>query len=172
MNIVSTLTWEDHQQAFVAARQLVLPMDLDPAKLNAPELELNGWLAQILEKVEAIADQSYRGSVETARRLKDEVLALWERAQQSLGRRAQELRTKIMDMIQEFLRRVIDAALSRVRPCIQVGDLTYKIVGVKVEQTIKFSTSLKSSLESLIELVSEGSLAVSADYGVAPVVTA
>jgi hypothetical protein len=168
MRVLTVLTEEDHRAALQEARNVANHARLDPTKLNAPiDDAVESWFRRIWDQIEDGIRSASRGAVDQARALKDEAAELWSKAETELGRRSNELRSKLIAAIETYLRSVVDRALNLVRPAIEVGGATLKIKSVKVEQDINLSLSLKITLDELIDFVADGKLSVSAEYGIA-----
>ena len=166
MRTLSLLTDEDHRTALRLAREAGINQNLDQSRLNAPINDaVEEWFRRIWDQIEASVRDASHGARERAGALKEEAIELWNKAQAELGRRSSELRSKLFAAVETYLDSVINSALNRVRPSIEVGGTTLKVIGVKVEQAVNISVSLKSALDDLIALASEGKLVISAEYG-------
>ena len=165
MNAETLLTLSDHQTALAKARtaaQAPLPLE----GLNAPIAnEIDKWFRRIWDNVEQIVVDTYKGARERAEQISDEVMHVWSQAQQELGPRVEELRTRLMNAIDTYLPKVVDSALGRITATITVGGAVLNMTSVSVQHSVKVSTSLKSPFDGLLTFVAEGSLAVTASYG-------
>lgn len=161
------LMLSDHQAALSKARtagQVPLPLQ----GLNAPiATDVDKWFRRIWDNVEQIVVETYKGARDRAEKMRDEVLLVWSEAQQELGARTEELRTRVLSSIDTYLRGVVDSALARLTTTVSVGGTSLKMTSVSVQHSIKMSASLKTALDGLLTFVAEGSLAVTASYGTA-----
>jgi ElaB/YqjD/DUF883 family membrane-anchored ribosome-binding protein len=165
MNAETLLTLSDHQGALTRARtaaQAPLPLQ----GLNAPiASEIDKWFRRIWDNVEQIVVETYKGARDRAEQIRDDVMHVWSQAQQELGARIEELRTRVMNAIDTYLRGVVDSALARITATITVGGTVLNMTSVSVQHSVKVSASLKTALDGLLTFVAEGSLAVTASYG-------
>jgi ElaB/YqjD/DUF883 family membrane-anchored ribosome-binding protein len=165
INAETLMLWSDHQAALAKARvtgQIALPLQ----GLNAPiASDVDKWFRRIWDNVEQIVLETYRGARERAEQIRDEVMVVWSQAQQELAARSEELRTRVMNAIDTYLRGIVDAALARITATVSVGGATLAMTSVSVQHTVKVSASLKTALDGLLTFVAEGSLAVTASYG-------
>src|SRR6266550_4603307 len=95
MNAQTLLTLSDHHAALTKARtsgQAPLPLQ----GLNAPiASDIDKWFRRIWDNVEQIVVETYKGARERAEQIRDEVMIVWSHAQQELGARSEELRTRV-----------------------------------------------------------------------------
>ena len=158
------LTANDHLAALRAARTQYVPA-IDRSRANAPVLtEVDKWFGDIWDQIEGVVIEAARGFRDQAEKIKDYALALLDKAQAALGNQSRELLAKLIRAIEDYIQRVIDSAIARVKATIKVGVLDLKIESVSVEQEIKMSASLKAALTELIIFVAEGTLSISANY--------
>ncbi|WP_315766893.1 MULTISPECIES: hypothetical protein [unclassified Bradyrhizobium] len=164
-NAETLLLLADHQAALAKARtigQAPLPLQ----GLNAPIAnEIDKWFRRIWDNIEQLVIETFKGARERAEVLRDEVMVIWSQAQQELAGRVEELRTRVMNAIDSYLRGIVESALARITATVVVGGATLVMTSVSVQHSVKVSTSLKTALDGLLTFVAEGSLAVTASYG-------
>ena len=165
MNVESLLTLSDHKAALAKARvagRAPLPLQ----GMNAPIAdEIDKWFRPILDNIEQLVVECYKGARERAAQMRDEAMTIWSKAQQELGSKSEELRTRVMNAIDTYLRGIVETALARVTATVTVGGAILNMTSVSVQQSVKVSASLKTALDGLLTFVAEGSLTVTASYG-------
>lgn len=85
-------------------------------------------------------------------------------ASTTLKQRAEIVWTVVRERLNGYIQSAIDRALQRVRGTIAIGGQEMRVAKVSVEQRLRFSTSLKASLEEICGFIAEGELAISAEY--------
>jgi hypothetical protein len=83
-----------------------------------------------------------------------------------LGARAKEFRDRLLDGIREMITKTFDLMLKALRSDIVVGQRTFALKTLDLEQKLLFSGSLQISLTSLCELAGSGELTVTGSYEV------
>ena len=133
--------------------------------LNGPlDDEMAEWLRKIWDKVDGALRRAYREGMEAAKPLIEEAKITMAEIAASFTNRAEEVRAIVSERLNTYLQHVIDGALGRVKSSINIGGKDLPITSVTVQQQIRFSGSLKASLEQVCEFVAEGELALSAEY--------
>jgi hypothetical protein len=84
---------------------------------------------------------------------------------EDLGRKAIEVQDAVTSRIAAYVQKLVEGALARVQQKISIGGHDLPIERVTIEQRLKISGSLKVSLESVCELLSDGEIKLTASYG-------
>ncbi|MEH7879389.1 hypothetical protein V7799_18035 [Rhizobium laguerreae] len=166
MESVSFLSDADHLRALEKARSTIIPAVTSNKGLNAPiSDDVSNWFRRIWDLVESGVRDAIKESADAARAATAEAVDLLREAERELGQRVIELRNKLSEAIETYIRSVIDTALSRVRGTIVVGNRSLVVKSVTMQQTIMASLSLSAALNQMISLASAGTFSVSAEYG-------
>jgi hypothetical protein len=166
MESVSVLSDADHIRALERARSVVTSVATNNKGLNAPVSDdISSWFRRIWDQVEAGIRDAIKQGTEAARAASADAVELLKEAEVALGQRVIELRNKLSEAIEVYLRSIMDTALSRVRGSIVVGERNLVVKSVTMQQTILASLSLSAALDQMITLASSGTFSVSAEYG-------
>lgn len=166
MKLLAIIDDKVHSNALRRARELGRNVPLSADVLNAPlDDETDTWIDRIWDTMEGALRCAYHEGINSARNLIEKVSGLMTELTSNLARRVEDVRAVITQRLNTYLRNVIDGALLRVQPAIDISGRELKMTRVTVEQRIKLSGSLKASLESICEFVAEGEISLSAEYG-------
>lgn len=122
-------------------------------------------LERVWDSVQGALQRAYREGIEAAQPLVHRVSEQFAELVAKFKERAEDIRAAISARLNDFLRGAIEGALARIQPTIKIGGREIAMSGVTIEQKIKMSGSLKSSLEEICAFVAEGELKLSAKYG-------
>jgi|SRR4051794_4027380 hypothetical protein len=122
------------------------------------------WSERIWDSVEQALRDAYRDGRGAAQSAIDAVAAKMNEAAAALGERAVDLERIIREKLDACFQTLVDTALSRLRSTIKIGDRDLIADGATIQQTIKFTGSVKAKLDEICSLVAESQLQVSVSY--------
>lgn len=122
------------------------------------------WVDRLWGKVDHILRVAWDQGAAMARVAIDELGEEIDRLTDALGRQAEQIKAAVKARVSAYLQQLIDSAIAQIREEIVIGARVLKVSKVTVQQNAKFSGSLKLSVEGVCEFVSNGELAISADY--------
>lgn len=139
---------------------------------------LDAFEAAVAEKVQELKELAARSVREGWEAVQGAVRSFTggvEEAATQLGKRAQEFRDRLMDVIRSVIAETFDFMLSAMRAELKVGGQTYRMASIDMEQKLVFTGSIDISVTSLCKLLGSGELVVKGKYtinGAAPVASA
>lgn len=122
------------------------------------------WAEKVWDSVEQALRDAYGEGLGAARLAIEAVVAKMEEAASSLGDRLTQLEEVLRQRLDAYLQSLIDNAFSRLRPAIKVGDRELFADGATIQQSIKFTGSVKAKLDEICSFVAENQLQVSVSY--------
>jgi hypothetical protein len=136
--------------------------------LSAPlDGSLLGKISEVWESVERALREAFIHGMDYAREALDQAVSSAENLIKNAGVRAKDVHQALLAKLQEYLSRLVDAALSQVRRIIEVGDIQLELDALEVSQRISLTGSIKASLTEIVALTSAGELTVGASYKIA-----
>lgn len=169
MEMLTLLSDDIHATALARAASIDGVTPAGGGVLLAPlSDEVRQWLDRIWDATEGALLRARRQGKEAATVLVQKVETLLHEAGTALAERFQVLSDALAARLNVYLAAVIDAAVSLVRPTLSIGGQMLRVTTVTVQQRLLLSGSIKASLQEIVELVAEGELTLSAQYGSAP----
>jgi hypothetical protein len=164
---ILTLVGDDiHEAALARAVAIDSAVPASGGALQAPlSDDVRQWLDRIWDATEGALLRARRQGKEAAAVLVQKVETLLQEAGAALADRWQALRDALAARLNAYLAAVVDAAVALVRPTLAIGSQVLRVTTVTVQQRLLLSGSIKASLEEIVELVAEGELTLSAQYG-------
>jgi len=168
MQLFAIVDNEIFEDSISLARNAGFDQKFGTGAMHAPmSAELDYWVNKIWDVTEStlrLARDAGAGAI--AGQL--EKLSIgWAEVNEKFKQGAERVRAAIIARLNDFLRRLIEGALSRVQSSIKIGDREIAISGVTIEQKLKLGGSLKASLEEICEFIGEGEISLAANYGTA-----
>ena len=165
MQVLAVFTEQNHYAALEAARILTVVGFLPADKANALSgVDATIWLNKIWDKAEAALGLAVKRGMAAARGLVAVVDQLVDEAL-GLGKVwVDDMLTVVRARIAEYMKSMVNGALSMVQSKIVVGGAPFAIDRVAIAQTVSLSTSVKLSLTEACEFVGEGEMQISAEY--------
>ena len=152
-------------EALDKARMVGAPKGLPVRGLHAPLDEtLSSSTNELWDLAEGAVRTSWENGKQAAARLLAEFHEKLEQVRAKVGEGFSTVRRVIVERLNNFFTALVEGALERIQPRIKVAGKSIEMRTVKIEQTLKMSSSLKASLEDICEFVAEGEVAVSAEY--------
>jgi hypothetical protein len=163
MQIAVIISEDLHLRALSSAQQRAAPAGTG---LFAPLPDDSArWFERLWDGMRDALLASVRGGLEMARPQIQYFEAKLEEARKSVQDRLDAIVAQLIERLNIYLREVMNGALSRVEESINVGPKKLEVQSVTLQQSIKLSSSLSISLTSVCQLIGEGQLIISAQYG-------
>jgi hypothetical protein len=137
-----------------------------PGLATSLDSALAGRVRAVWDRIEASLRAAFEYGRDNAAPLVAVATAEAESLVASAGHRAAEVQQAILAKLNEYVTRLTDAALSRVRTELVLGSTTWRLNDVELTQTISLTGSLSTNITSLVTLTSVGELTVNARYSV------
>jgi hypothetical protein len=165
MQVLAVFTEQNHFAALESARKITVTGLLPADKANALSgIDATTWLNRIWDKAESALGLAVKRGLDAAR---DFVAAVDQLVDEAIGLGkawVDDMLTVVRARIAEYMKAMVDRALSLVQSKIMVGGAPFAIDRVSIAQTVSLSTSVKLSLTEACEFVGEGQMEVSAEY--------
>jgi hypothetical protein len=165
MNVLLFLDDDALEIAFEAARAVNVRAvsRVDGLPTFVPDAVLS-WSERIWDTVEQALRDAYRDGRRAAQSAIDAVAAKMSDAAAALGDQLVQLEQIIRQRLDTYFQSLVDAAFSRLRSTIKIGDRELIADGATIQQTIKFTGSVKAKLDEICSFVAESQLQVSVSY--------
>jgi hypothetical protein len=164
MSTVALILRQDFEDAVDAARSVGGGNGQVPGLATSLDSALAGKVRAVWDQIEAALRVAFEYGREKAAPLLTAATAQAEALVASAGRRAAEVQQSILAKLNEYVTRLTDNALSRVRTELVFSGVTWRLDGVELAQTISLTGSLSTNITSLVTLTSGGELTVNARY--------
>ncbi|MBD8079316.1 hypothetical protein [Cellulosimicrobium arenosum] len=128
-----------------------------------------GRVAEAWESVERALREAFVHGRDRAQELSEAAVRAAQRCMDEAGRRARDVHQALLGKIQDYLTRLVDTVLGRLRPTLLVGGVAMSLESVDMSQRLALSGSLKAAITEVVSLTAAGELTVSASYRVTPV---
>ncbi len=128
---------------------------------------LDAFEAAISEKVQELKDlaaQAVRDGWDAIQGAARDFSARVDEVAKAFGKRAQEFRDRLMNLIRQIISDTFDFMLSAMRSELKIGSHTYTMASVDIEQKLVFTGSIDISVTSLCKLLGTGELVVKGRY--------
>ncbi len=166
MSTTALILRQDFESAVDAARDIGGRDGQVPGLATSLDSAMNGRVRAVWDRIEAALRAAFEYGQEKAAPLVAAATAEAEELVASAGRRAAEVQQTLLAKMNEYVTRLTDAALSRVRTEVVLGDVTWRLSGVGLTQKISMTGALSTNIASLVTLTSVGEITVSAQYTV------
>ena len=134
--------------------------------LNAPlDSSQTTWTERLWDTAQGAVRVAWEKGKEAAKELLERFHVQLQELGGTIGETASRVRRVISERFNQLFASLVGGALERFQPKITVASRDIMLRSVTIEQSLKMSASLKTSLEELCEFVAEGELTVSAEYG-------
>ncbi len=164
MSTVALILRQDFEDAVDAARAVGNGSGQVPGLATSLDSALAGKVRAVWDQIEAALRTAFEYGREKAAPLLTAAASEAEALVASAGRRAAEVQQSILAKLNEYVTRLTDNALSRVRTELVFSGATWRLDGVELAQTISLTGSLSTNITSLVTLTSGGELTVNARY--------
>lgn len=134
-----------------------LKAPLDPKQSN--------WVEQLWDTAEGAVHLAWEKGKQAASALLQKFEQQLVAMGAAIGAGAASVRSAVMQRLNRFFTSVVENAIERFQPHVTIAGKQVLLRSVTVEQKLKMSASLKSSLEEMCEFAAEGELTVAAEYG-------
>ncbi len=114
-------------------------------------------ISEVWESVERALRDAFIHGMDHARVALDAAVSGAERLIQSAGTRTKDVHQALLAKIQSYLSRLVDAARSRVRSTLAVGNTKLELDALEVSQSISLTGSVKAALTEIVALTSTAS---------------
>lgn len=121
-------------------------------------------LAEKMQELREISNSAVRSGWDAVQVAVQSFSASVESTAANFGKRAQEFRRRVMDIIRDIIGETFDFMLSAMRSELVVGGRTYTMASLDFEQKLVFTGSIDISLTSLFKLLGSGELVVKGKY--------
>lgn len=121
-------------------------------------------VAEKVQELRELAARSVRDGYEAVRGALQSFAAGVEDAAAAMGKRAQEFRNRLLDIVRSTISETFDVMLGTLRPVLSIGGVSYRMVSIDMEQKLVFSGSLDISVTSLCKLLGSGELVLKGSY--------
>jgi hypothetical protein len=166
MNLLVTISEEDQEASFDVARTIGLIRVSREGGLPSPVPDLVArWAGRLWEHAEHALRETYVRGRAAAQSAIDAVGRQIEAAAAELGERMVEVERIIRERLDAYFQALVDAAMGRLRSSVRIGTVELLASGASIQQTIRFSGSLKAKLDEICEFVAESELEVTVSYG-------
>lgn len=167
MSTVALILRQDFEQAIDAAREVGRGGSV-PGLATSLDSALTGKVRAAWDRIEEALRTAFEFGREKASPLVKAAVDEAEALVASAGHRAAEVQQALLVKLSEYVLRLTDAALERVRTELVVGGVTWRLSGVELAQKISMTGALSTNITSLATLTSGGELTVNAQYTVVP----
>jgi hypothetical protein len=123
-----------------------------------------GKISEVWESVEQALRDAFVDGVEHSRDALDKAVSRAQSLIQGAGARARDVQEALLEKIQAYLSRLVDAALSQVRRIVEVGGIQLELDELELNQKVSLSGSVKAALTEIVALTADGELTVTASY--------
>lgn len=130
---------------------------------------LDAFEAAISEKLQELRDlagRAVRNGWDAVQGAARDFSASVDEVAAGFGKRAQEFRDRLMALIRQIISDTFDFMLSAMRSELKIGNRTYTMASVDIEQRLVFTSSIDISVTSLCKLLGTGELVVKGKYAI------
>ncbi|GIF02133.1 hypothetical protein [Paractinoplanes rishiriensis] len=166
MSTVALILRQDFEQAVDAARAVGGGEEHVPGLATSLDSALTARVRAVWDGIEAALRAAFEYGREKANPLVKTAITEAESLVASAGHRAADVQQTILVKLSEYVVRLTDAALSRVRTELILGGVTWRLSGVELAQKISLTGALSTNITSLATMTSGGELTVNAQYTV------
>ena len=152
------------QAAFKRVESTWAVSKLGDSALYAASSAVDAAVTEAWQKVEDVVGECLRAGWETVEGHVSEVVAYVKDAASKLGNKANQFREILLSKLRAVISATFDLVLSTMRIEVKIGDSTYCLKSVNLQQKLVFSGSLEGSLTALCKFVSSGELVVQGAY--------
>jgi hypothetical protein len=124
------------------------------------------WIERMWDQAEQAIRDAYTCGRDVAQEAIRSVSEEIKTAASELGEDIKLFEEQIRERLDTYFRKVVDAALGRVRSAIRIGNRELVASSATIKQTLRFTGTINTKLEDICSFVSEGQLAIEVSYTV------
>jgi hypothetical protein len=162
--LILTLDEDLVQAAFRRVDSIWTVSKLSDSSLYSASSAVDAAVTEAWQKMEDVLGECLRAGWASVENHVSEVVTYVKDAASKLGNKANQFREILLAKLRAVISATFDLVLSTMRSEVKVGDSTYRLKSVNLQQKLVFSGSLESSLTALCKFVSSGELVVQGAY--------
>jgi|SRR5215469_5323216 len=165
MEVAAVISRQDFEAALAAARTVGASTGSD----GLASILDGAWLGRISEvwdHIESALSRAFQFGADQAKEYVDAAIKAANDLVTSAGKRARAVQQELLERMQAYLSRLVDAAIAQVRSEVVIGTQTLALDGIDMGYKISIGGSLKVTITDLASLTSAGELTVSAHYAI------
>jgi hypothetical protein len=167
--LVVTLTGDIVKTAFSRAEALAQTTLLKDTALFAASDVLSAAFEEAWLKIQELVGDSLRLGWEHTKERVASVSGYITDASAKLGNKAAEFQDLLLKQLRLVISETFDLILSSMRNEVKIGDLSYRLASVELQQKLVFSGSVEASITALCKFVGSGEFVVTGSYAVHPI---
>jgi hypothetical protein len=166
--LVVTFTGDIVKIAFSRAEHLQQTTELTDSALYAVSDVVNAAFTEAWLKIEELVGDSVKLGWENTKERVSSVAGYVTDASVKLGNKAAEFEERLLKQLRFVISETFDLILSSMRNEVKIGDLSYRLASVELQQKLVFSGSIEASLTALCKFAGSGEFIVSGTYAIPP----
>jgi hypothetical protein len=164
MEIIVAVNEDVVREAFKRAETVEIAQDRPDAKLYSMSSAVKAAVGDTWLKIKRVVEECLRTRWELVQASVQEVLDYITATANGLGNDAIFYREILIVKMREIISSTFDLILSSLRTEIKVGEHSYRLKTVELQQKLVFTGSIELSLTTLCKFVSSGELSVQGSY--------
>jgi hypothetical protein len=164
--LVVILTGDVVKTAFSRAEQPQLTTSPQDSALYSVTGVFDAAFAEAWLMIEELVGDSLRLGWEQTKGRVASVADYVKNASVQLGNKSAEFQERLLKRLRLVVSETFDLILSSMRNEIKIGDRSYRLTSVELQQKLVFSGSLEASLTALCKFVGSGEFTVTGSYAI------
>jgi hypothetical protein len=163
MAISEIILRNDFESAISAAKEVGKTKSI-PGLTSPLDAVWSGRIDAVWDRIESALRAAFEMGRDAARSLTATAVEQAQKLIAEAGHRAYDVQQALLSRLQAYVTRLVDTALGRVRPELQLGGTTWRLESLELAEKISLTGSLGVNITNLVTVTADGELTVTTKY--------